>query len=114
MIKKLYTIKLLGCDDSTIWNQKLNESEYTLLKDIEKRSKNISDCSCMPVLKIIKKGHIHPEEICYGYKFKEKKTNIIYKIVGINDSIYTVQHRNKQLEIGYTELDNNFIFINDN
>lgn len=47
---KLYKITLIGCDDNTSINIRLNKSQIEIIKDISERTKQESTYGCMPVM----------------------------------------------------------------
>ena len=46
----LITIRLQGCDDSTIFSLEVNQLELNFLEKISKISKETSTYGCMPIL----------------------------------------------------------------
>jgi hypothetical protein len=49
---KIYKITLVGCDDMTEMFYPLNDEQAELIKNICELSKEKSDYSCMPTMKI--------------------------------------------------------------
>ena len=47
-MKKLYTIRLRGCDAETIFKMELDERELQLVQDICTKSQETSTYVCMP------------------------------------------------------------------
>lgn len=48
------TVHLLGCDDCTTFDIHVDEDGYMLLKKLQAKSEEVSDCVCMPKLKVEK------------------------------------------------------------
>lgn len=53
--KSLITIKLNGCDDTTIFTMDVDEKELLLLQRVSKLSEETSAYNCMPTMKIEEK-----------------------------------------------------------
>lgn len=51
-MSKYYTIRLVGCDDTTEINLELKPAQFELLKQIADLSKQISTYGCMPTMEI--------------------------------------------------------------
>ncbi len=43
-------INLIGCDGTTHWEQDITDEQLEFLKQIEKKSKELSPYSCYPIL----------------------------------------------------------------
>ena len=51
-MKKLYQIEVIGCDDYTITQMELDESEYELIKILSEKITAASEYGCMPTMQI--------------------------------------------------------------
>ena len=47
-----YTISLLGCDDTTVFDMELTAAEKDLLDKVARLSDETSDSGCMPIMTI--------------------------------------------------------------
>lgn len=47
---KKVKVNIIGCDDTTIFNLSVNESEFKFLEKISKISINTSQYDCQPVI----------------------------------------------------------------
>lgn len=45
-------IKLVGCDDTTIFEMELTEKEYELLQRVANLSEETSTYGCMPIMEV--------------------------------------------------------------
>ena len=48
----LVKIGLYGCDDSTIFEFNVSDTEYELFQRISQKSDEISNCICMPTMEV--------------------------------------------------------------
>ena len=48
-------IRLVGCDDTTEFNMDMTPKEYEFLKKIAKKSIEVSEYACMPIMELIVK-----------------------------------------------------------
>ena len=49
-MKNKYYIELRGCDDITPFIMELDEKEANLLRDVARKSREVSTYSCMPII----------------------------------------------------------------
>lgn len=49
-----YQIKIIGCDDETVWEADYTKEEVKLLRRLCVKSEEVSEFDCMPVMEIKK------------------------------------------------------------
>ena len=57
-MKKLYIIRLRGCDDETIFKMELDEKELQLVQEICKKSQETSTYGCMPEMFVYDENNV--------------------------------------------------------
>ena len=55
-MKKIYIIKVRGCDDSSIFEMKLSIDEFKVVKRVAEQCTKTSTYSCMPTMAIEEKN----------------------------------------------------------
>ena len=51
-MKEIYFIDVMGCDDTTTVEMELTKKQLEVIIDLAKRTYNISDFSCQPIIEI--------------------------------------------------------------
>lgn len=49
-------VRVYGCDDSTDFNLVCTEEQFAFLREFAKTTKLVSDCKCMPTIKLFNEG----------------------------------------------------------
>ena len=67
-MKKIYVIRLIGCDATTEFRAELNDEQYKFLEDFAAFSRKTSTCYCEPKMEIITESDWKKTWEEYDYK----------------------------------------------